>query len=905
VVANVVTITFDTDQVPGWTGTAFADATLSGTIGVNYTTGTVSGSLTASDGSGSDAFSGFTFAFDSNLNEYILIAGGVQDSVEDSLIIEYASQQPTSTALVSLGLHGHSYAGSQPEPLSSAVDPAPVVTLGSQTLASDTGSGTVYQHDLITSDGHVTLTGAASAANGIAGVEIFNGTTDLGAATLSGGNWSFTTTLSHEGFNALRARATDTFGNTTETAAEPTIILDTTPPTIAINQVLGTDTGSFPTDRVTRSPAVTLSGLVFDANPGDSVNIYNGTILLGSAAVTGGSWTFATTLSQDGQYSLHAEATDIAGNRGVSIVEPTIVVDNTPPAVAITSQTLSADSGVSNSDRITNYGPVTLTGTASDTNSGFSVQIFDGTAWLGNANVTGGSWTFSTTLASDGQHALHAEATDTAGNTAATAAAPTITLDTTAPFVTRPVLIAASDSGIAANDGITNVTTPTVTGTLEAGSVVTLYDETNAALGSVVATDGTYAINAHLGEGTHALRVNARDLAGNTSALSAPLTVNVDTRPPTASLTAASVLSTSDATVFYTLSFSEPLSGAINLNNFALSTSAGIRGAAITGLSGGGGIPYTISVATGTGSGTIELNFDSANAGIQDLAANPLRGSLSGPVYLVRNVPTSPVHANDLTYSGTASGYNHLIDMPNFEASYADLIVAFGTNQQNMQSWYNANEPGERRVETFDGLDYVASYGDLIGAFASAGSMRAVEDAGANHYIANGRAEGRSTTFNGLDYIASYSDLIAAFGANADAGAYHYIEYGAGEGRTTTFDGLDYIASYGDLIGAFGTNEQAGAAHFVANGSHEGRTTTFDGLSYIAQHADLMNAFGANDEAGAAHYITNGFAEGRTTSFNVAAYEQAHPDLLGRYSSNDAFLTAYIDTYATTGHVLT
>jgi hypothetical protein len=67
-------------------------------------------------------------------------------------------------------------------------------------------------------------------------------------------------------------------------------------------------------------------------------------------------------------------------------------------------------------------------------------------------------------------------------------------------------------------------------------------------------------------------------------------------------------------------------------------------------------------------------------------------------------------------------------------------------------------------------LDYVASYGDLINAFKSAGSKQAVLDAGATHFIDAGSHEGRTTTFNGLDYIASYGDLINALGANGDAG---------------------------------------------------------------------------------------------------------------------------------------
>lgn len=261
------------------------------------------------------------------------------------------------------------------------------------------------------------------------------------------------------------------------------------------------------------------------------------------------------------------------------------------------------------------------------------------------------------------------------------------------------------------------------------------------------------------------------------------------------------------------------------------------------------------------------------------------------------------VHLNDLSYAGTASGFNHFIDLSNFEASFPDLISAYGMNQTAMQAWYNENEPTEKRVANFDGLDYVASYPDLIAAFKS-GPLAAVQDSGATHFILSGYSEGRQTTFNALDYIASYKDLIAAFGTNSDAGAFHFVESGSNEHRTTSFNGLNYIASYLDLAHAFGANEQAGAAHFINYGSNEHRLTAFDGLSYIAQYADLMKAFGANNDAGATHYINSGANEGRTTSFNVAAYEQAHPDLLAVYASDHEFLTAYVNYFVSTGHYL-
>ena len=92
-------------------------------------------------------------------------------------------------------------------------------------------------------------------------------------------------------------------------------------------------------------------------------------------------------------------------------------------------------------------------------------------------------------------------------------------------------------------------------------------------------------------------------------------------------------------------------------------------------------------------------------------------------------------NSNNLAYSSTASRFNHFIDLYNFEASFPDLIAAFGLNQQEMQNWYNTYEPTEKRIETFDGLDYVASYPTLIKQFASAGSMQAIQDDGAKQYI--------------------------------------------------------------------------------------------------------------------------------------------------------------------------
>jgi lysophospholipase L1-like esterase len=159
----------------------------------------------------------------------------------------------------------------------------------------------------------------------------------------------------------------------------------------------------------------------------------------------------------------------------------------------------------------------------------------------------------------------------------------------------------------------------------------------------------------------------------------------------------------------------------------------------------------------------------------------------------------------------------------------------------------------------FNGLEYIASYTDLMAAF---GPNKA---AGEFHYTNFGRFEGRTVTFDALEYIASYADLRAAFGPNEDAGASHYIVSGRFENRVATFDGLQYIASHTDLIGAFGANKDAGTAHFITNGAREGRDSdSFSAYHYLHNYADLEAAFGNNVEAATQHYISHGFREGRT-----------------------------------------
>ena len=118
---------------------------------------------------------------------------------------------------------------------------------------------------------------------------------------------------------------------------------------------------------------------------------------------------------------------------------------------------------------------------------------------------------------------------------------------------------------------------------------------------------------------------------------------------------------------------------------------------------------------------------------------------------------------------------------------------------------------------------------------------------------------------NGLQYIASYPDLIRAFGANSAAGVQHWLTSGQIEGRRPdTFDERQYLSNYADLRTAFRNDGEAATIHYINNGFGEGRSDNvalppgFDPLQYIASYPDLIWAFGANAVAGEQHYIQSG-----------------------------------------------
>lgn len=123
--------------------------------------------------------------------------------------------------------------------------------------------------------------------------------------------------------------------------------------------------------------------------------------------------------------------------------------------------------------------------------------------------------------------------------------------------------------------------------------------------------------------------------AGNGTFTSESYTVDKGA-PTVTAITRASPNPTNAASVSFTVTFSEAVTG-VDSSDFSLTTTGSLSGVSITGVSGAGS-SYTVTVNTGTGSGTLGLDVP-ATATITDPSGNSLSGLpfITGESYLVRS----------------------------------------------------------------------------------------------------------------------------------------------------------------------------------------------------------------------------------------------------------------------------
>jgi hypothetical protein len=170
--------------------------------------------------------------------------------------------------------------------------------------------------------------------------------------------------------------------------------------------------------------------------------------------------------------------------------------------------------------------PVTVTGTGQ--NPGDTVTVSTGKETACTAIVQPDlTWSCKAPL-KDGDNTLTAVETTPGGGSSNPSGGSSVLVDTKAP--PAPVITAPAP-GSTVNDK-----TPTVSGTAEPGSTITVKDGTEVVCTATAGSDGSWSCKPTkpLVDGDHSLTATATDPAGNTSTPSDPVTVIVDTIGPEA-----------------------------------------------------------------------------------------------------------------------------------------------------------------------------------------------------------------------------------------------------------------------------------------------------------------------------------------------------------------------------------
>lgn len=328
------------------------------------------------------------------------------------------------------------------------------------------------------------VTASAAATDALSGIS--------GSASINGGGASFT--ASTDGIYNLTAIVSDVAGNTTSTSG--TIKLDVTPPSAGFNLPAPNGQNGWYVSAVT----VTPNGS--DATSG----IASQEVSLDNAA-----WLPSVTIATDGTRTIYGRISDVAGNTTASTT--TLRVDTTPPSVTVTIPPPSGGAGW--------YTSQTLFSTSgADAVSGVASTIY---------SVDGGAWVSNAPTISDGTHTVQVRVTDLAGNI--TTSTTTVRVDATPPssaFGSPPEGSTTVVNGRITMSGATADATSGAT-----GAEISLNGGANW-LPLALNTGGSWSYNwdtTQVNNGTYAILVRARDIAGNQEN-TARVTIVVSNEPP-------------------------------------------------------------------------------------------------------------------------------------------------------------------------------------------------------------------------------------------------------------------------------------------------------------------------------------------------------------------------------------
>ncbi|HJS20460.1 MAG TPA: Ig-like domain-containing protein, partial [Anaerolineales bacterium] len=329
-----------------------------------------------------------------------------------------------------------------------------------------------------------------------------------------------------------------------------------------------------------------------------------------------------------------------------------ITVTYTPANAATTTTVTSSVNPSTYGDSVT----FTATVTSTSTPTGSVNFVIDGGAPVagtaGATTATTATWTYTTSALNAGSHTVQADYT------------------ATGLFSNSSGTLSGGQTVNKANPNCSSIT----------GYSVTYDGNSHTATGSCqgVGGDGTLAgldlsATTHTAVGTYNDDPwSFTDVSGNYNDASGTVDSVISNVPDTTAPVVSSVVRASanpngSASVDFTVTFSEAVTG-VDTTDFSLATS-GIAGASVAGVSGSGSV-YTVSVNTGFGNGKIRLDVQD-NDSIVDAASNPLDGAFTtGETYTI-------LKGGDTT--GVFRPSNGVIFLKNSNTTgFADVALNYG-----------------------------------------------------------------------------------------------------------------------------------------------------------------------------------------------------------------------------------
>jgi len=663
---------------------------------------TAVGTLSSTDATVSDTFT------------YALVAGaGSTDNA--SFAISGSALQANNPSALSAGSYsvrvrttdaaGNSF--EQTFSITVTSNQAPAVTTPTAIALTDTSTTDTFSNQ--------TGTLSATDADGIASYGIQGGTTGgstvVGAATYDVSKLGIYGTLyvkSSDGSyvyvpnaSAINGRLANTSETFTVTATDSNASAATGTATLTVNI---TGANDFPTDIGLTATSVNQSGganatvgtlSTTDADTGDT---HTYTLASGAGDTNNGLFnisgtslraTNAATMTP-GTYTVRVQTTDAASTTYAEAMTITVVDDVAPTVTSIAVPSNAWYVAGQNLDFTVNFSESVTVDTTGGTprmaltvgtttvyatylsGSGTSALVFRYTV-QGNDLDTNGIAVG--TLALNGGTLADATGNNAVLTLNSVGSTSSVLVDAATPSVpSTPDLDLASDSGTSGTDNITSDTTPTLTGTAEAGSTVTLYDTDGVTvLGTTTATGGNWSITSStLSSGSHTITAKVTDAAGNVSSASSGLAITIDATAPSAvalstnslpdtSATSGSTLATLSATDTSGLTYSL-VAGAGDTNNGRFTITGTDLKAGGSNLAAG---TYDIRVRATDAAGnftdqtfTVTVTAGPSVASINRTGASALTNATSVDYTVTYNESVTGVDVTDfvLTATGTAGG---------------------------------------------------------------------------------------------------------------------------------------------------------------------------------------------------------------------------------------------------------